>query len=764
MSLDKFDHAALQKSWKYIRDLNSVSRERLDQTALVSMNRSYTYRQMFRNWDRYAEVFSALGITGENHARLAVFDCGCVESSFAFYAANMTGASAAGYAPGYLSEKFPLDRAIKTEGITDLLINDVVINEKLLTHVLKLRKELGLRNIIVVRVPLDGDGMDPQLVKMSRQNYRRLKKMPGVAFMDDLMSAYEATPIRYGKEENDPQAFILHTSGTTKGISKPVPLSDYAVNIAAESMKQCPEFEQFKVGTVSLCTMVATSVYGFVNQLHGPLSFGCEVVVPPMSNTNPCFVKMISDYKVNVLFITPYYFEAWSKMPEELVPDFSTVNCVITGGAYLSAKARKRYMAFINAHGGNDPMFINGYGMSETCGACIIQTGDVEDDSIGFALPGVNIRIYDELEEKFYAVEDRHTGVLYINSDSISMGKIDDTTYFELEEIDGLPYICTNDVVQVNEDGSLACKGRANRYFVNNDGIKFNAGLIENLVAAQDGIEACAMVPWYDKILTHDTVPVLYVQTLERNQNDVETVRKALVEVFIGQKKAEETNLPMQCVITGQIPRNDNGKVDIYRITTGKVEGARHIIRPIRKDGVLQDIRLEFVPASNKSIMNGAVPEELEQVWKDIRMSVRDETVVNQAANSLSAKMMGPMANPFIAQQMEILKQTMDVLQNIHQQMVQAGAQIMQSAMSQYNGMLSGMTGAGGGAQFPYMGQPQPTSLAPQLPYMGQPQQMAQAPQFPFMTAYMPWGMAPAAPNAEAQEPEEHPEREEDDE
>ena len=163
-------------------------------------------------------------------------------------------------------------------------------------------------------------------------------------------------------------------------------------------------------------------------------------------------------------------------------------------------------------------------------------------------------------------------------------------------------------------------------------------------------------------------------------------------------------------------------------------------------------------------------------------MSVRADTVVNQAANSLSAKMMGPMANPFIAQQMEMLKQTMAVLQNIHQQMVQAGAQIMQSAMSQYNGMLSGMTGAGGGAQFPYMGQPQQMAQAPQFPYMGQSQQMAQAPrfpymgqnqptsqapqapQFPFMTAYMPWGMAPAAPNAEAQEPEEHPEREEDDE
>ena len=112
--------AAYQRSWKYIVDINSASKERLDRVALIDMERTYTYRQMFRNWEKYAEVFSALGITEANHSRLAIFDCSCIESSFAVYAANMTGSSIAGFTPAYLSEKFPLSKAIKEEGITDL--------------------------------------------------------------------------------------------------------------------------------------------------------------------------------------------------------------------------------------------------------------------------------------------------------------------------------------------------------------------------------------------------------------------------------------------------------------------------------------------------------------------------------------------------------------------------------------------------------------------------------------------------------------------
>lgn len=55
-----------QPCWSFIRELNSLSDERLDSIAIQDGYRQYTYRQMFRYWERYAEAFSAMNITGKS--------------------------------------------------------------------------------------------------------------------------------------------------------------------------------------------------------------------------------------------------------------------------------------------------------------------------------------------------------------------------------------------------------------------------------------------------------------------------------------------------------------------------------------------------------------------------------------------------------------------------------------------------------------------------------------------------------------------------
>ncbi|MBR3166058.1 MAG: AMP-binding protein, partial [Lachnospiraceae bacterium] len=82
-----------QKSWKMIKELNSFSDERLDKAALITGGRTFTYRQLFRQWERYAEVFSGAGITGRKHSRVGMVSTPSAESVFAFYGLNMTGAS-----------------------------------------------------------------------------------------------------------------------------------------------------------------------------------------------------------------------------------------------------------------------------------------------------------------------------------------------------------------------------------------------------------------------------------------------------------------------------------------------------------------------------------------------------------------------------------------------------------------------------------------------------------------------------------------------
>ena len=74
-----------QKCWSFIKELNSYSDERLDTVAIRDGYRKYTYRQMFRNWEHYAEAFSALDITDKNHSRVMLVGTMLTETIFALY-------------------------------------------------------------------------------------------------------------------------------------------------------------------------------------------------------------------------------------------------------------------------------------------------------------------------------------------------------------------------------------------------------------------------------------------------------------------------------------------------------------------------------------------------------------------------------------------------------------------------------------------------------------------------------------------------------
>ena len=61
-----------QKAWKFIVDANSQKMGQLNRVAINDGVNIYTYRMMFHQWDRYASVFSALGMTGKNNARVGM--------------------------------------------------------------------------------------------------------------------------------------------------------------------------------------------------------------------------------------------------------------------------------------------------------------------------------------------------------------------------------------------------------------------------------------------------------------------------------------------------------------------------------------------------------------------------------------------------------------------------------------------------------------------------------------------------------------------
>ena len=597
-----------QKSWKMIRELNSFSEEKLSSTALVSGTRKYTYRQMFRQWERYAEVFSALEITEDAQARAGVVSTPSLVSVFTFYGLNMTGASASMIPHMDITDMENLGKMILQEGITDLILVDNFLTPPLLHRILRHKAEWGIRNMILEHIPLGGPCGRRDLETQNRMNYRLLRQIPGVLFMEDLLEKYEAAPIRYGNEGSQNAALILHTSGTTGGIHKPIPLSDRAFNEAVVRMLRDDRFRELEGSAVCGLGIELASSYCTIDMMHLPLAFGGTVIALPMGQLDSAlFAKAVQYYGINVLFASDILIEAWMKIPA--APDLSNLSHVFLGGSYVSAESKQRYDAFLKKCGSNTGIAI-GYGISEAGASCILASPDRTDDAVGYPLPGVRVKLYNEEEDRFFTPEEGPgTGVLYLSTPSLSNGQIDNEVFFTLEEIDGEPWLNTYDLFRVNEDGSLACIGRMNRFFVNNDGIRFDAGLVETAVSSQPGIRACGLVPAYNKVI-HDTIPVLYVQTTTGERNQLETVRKALCNVFIRDNLISETNMPGQCVLAGSLPVTATGKIDVHRITIEGAKGRKLAVIPVRRGDKLENIRLVPAGMDGTPALSG-IPEEL---------------------------------------------------------------------------------------------------------------------------------------------------------
>ena len=591
-----------QKLWKFIKELNTFSEERLDSIALISDGVRISYREMFDAWDRYAGVFSALGITETDHSRAGFFSDRDSESVFSFYGLNMTGASVSMLHELDIMDRKRWDQMIIKEGITDLVLTDRKLTRSRLQYIWESRDRLGIRNVIVLHDPLN-----------ENSSFNRLKKIEGVLFMDELLDKYPDHDIDFGTEKPAEDAVIFHTSGTTMGIHKPVPISDRGFNESAARLLRDKRFDELE-NVVSILCLELCSAYGACDMLHLPLGYGGSVVLMPEGAGERKMLRAVRDYRVTILFAVKDLFELMEEVSPR--PDLSSLELVFLGGSYVSPDAKRRYCDFLKECGSKGSILV-GYGMTETAGAVTLADADCFTDSIGRPLSGVSVKIFDEDEEKYYELSDgERIGVLCVSSPSVSSGKLNGQSFFELTDIDGESYLNTYDLVEVSEDESLRIIGRMNKFFVNNEGIRFDAGLIETVVSSEPDVAACGLVPEYNKQL-HDTIPVLYIQFAQASGEDRGTgSKRALVEdmlfrIFVKENRIKDTNLPSMAVICKELPLNGTGKVDVHSIARGYVKGKRYTIKPVRKNGRLVNVRVVSWKHAGMFV-NGGVPEELE--------------------------------------------------------------------------------------------------------------------------------------------------------
>jgi len=599
-----------QAVWKCIKENILAEEEKLKAVAVIDCTRQYTYEQMFNEWDRYAKVFTALGMTGSNKSRVAIAGAIAAEPLFAFYGLNMTGATASMMSyPDFLPGG-DWKNSFKKEKITDLIITDAMVTPALWKELEATKEELGLKNILLLHSKMGGPTVGPAELIFNEFNYTALRKIPETVFLNELLSKYEDTEIEIGRYSAKHLAIITHTSGSTHGIRKPLPFYDNAVNSVACRFK--PAIHQLGKGegaNKSFRQLISFDYSSFLNfsLANSTISNGETVILTYFGFIHPKFIRAIDYYDADVVFTAGFMLDNWIERRDIDDIRFDSLNVFACGGSYISPEKLKKYNEFVKKHGFTREI-TRGYGMSETGGAQLFVPEGCNDDILGYPDPVEDFLVYDEKKKKYYTAKDHgHTGVMYVASDSRCCNELDGVQLFEFTEIDGRNFVCTNDMVYINEDGSFSYVGRADKYFVNNDGVKFESGIVEKQMSSQPEVSQCAIVPVLDKRI-NDTVPVLYVIPEDKSEGAPDSICKALKKVFIEDKLYAKSNLPSQFIIVDYIPVTPTGKIDIFKITRERLDGKAYNIIPHIEDKKLIDITLEVAEQLSSNV-GGTLPE-----------------------------------------------------------------------------------------------------------------------------------------------------------
>lgn len=516
--------------------------------ALAFYGNHITWKQFIHEVDCIAAALLSRGVKkGES---ITVFTPNIPQGVIAIYAINRIGAVA--------NMVHPLSSLQEIQHAIDLtesrFVFTVELNEELVSG----------RDVEVIRCKTGGYFPSNPVGTAMKIGYgiamkkygpaKEVRKItPWTAFLKEgekkLKSGF-VLPAEEGKAEDT--AVLMYTGGTT-GVSKAVMISNYALN--SISMQMLVEVGEGNTDVEDgfLALLPIFHAFGLAVGIHAPMISGMKVVLVPRFETKGCF-KQIK--KEHVIFIpgVPAMFERLFPMLQDY--DLSDVKLVVSGGDRVSNDLTDKYNKLLKKNNAK-VKFRAGYGLTESCGACILtpnEYGFLPNGCIGVPLGGVEICIT-EPGTTTPVAEGEEGELCYFGPGMM-------TGYYKNEEAskavmmkhdDGRVWLHTGDVVQ-KVDGLLCFRSRHKR-MVKVNGYNVYPSLIEDVFADHPLVAQCCAVATPYK---QDRRVKLFVVPAEGA--NAETIGAELIAY--AQDKMNRWSIPTKVEVIDALPLTKMNKVD----------------------------------------------------------------------------------------------------------------------------------------------------------------------------------------------------------
>ncbi|MBQ8063686.1 MAG: acyl--CoA ligase [Clostridia bacterium] len=516
-------------------------------TALVYLGKEISYKEFFRNVNKAASAFEALGVRKGD-----VVGCASVtipEMAYAMYGLSKIGATIMTLDPRLSADAMKL--FLKKSGASVMLLIDNFYE--------KLTEDLcdsDLKKLIII----SPDTSLPMTLKVLKQfKMPRPKVSENVKVIrwesfvktgsDKAENSYTAT---YG--ENDVAAITL-TGGTT-GMPKGVMLSNDGFNAVATSFENCGV--RYTRDQKFLNIIPSFASYGIVASLHMPLFLGVTDVIIPKFDQDKVGEYVKKYRPAHTLMVPAHYEKLMNSKEMQDGFDLSFFETAGSGGDTMNAGTEAKLNGFLKDHGSRFPLS-QGYGMSEvsSAGSCYCN-GNFRSLSVGYPLLTNTISIFEPgtSNELTYGEE----GEICMTGPQNMIGYLNDpeeTANVMIEHPDGQVWIHSGDIGYIDEDGFLFIKGRIKRMVTMFNGHKIFPAQIEGVISKHPAVRSCACVGADDLEHAQGENPIAFV-VLKEGENQA-AVLEELKAMYVAE--LDDLSRPVDTVFMEHFPREGMGKI-----------------------------------------------------------------------------------------------------------------------------------------------------------------------------------------------------------
>ena len=510
-----------------------------NRVAVDFLGRSTTYRQLWDQVQRAAEVLVQLGVRAGD--RVAIVLPNCTAHVVAFHAALRIGAVVVEHNPMYGVDSL-------RHQLADCGASVALVWTKVVPAVLEARGE-ALRTVVAVDLAADLPLMKRLALRLpvrAAREKRDLMSGPvpaGVPSWHRLVARTGLLPDVHPWPASSDTALIQYTGGTT-GTPKGAVLTHrnlFANVVQAKAWLGTRDGKDvfyavlpfFHAFGLTVCLAYGTSTAATLVVFP---SFDVDMVLATQRRRPATFMPAV-----------PPMLDRLAKGAERKGVDLTSIGHGISGAMALPADVARRWEELTGG------LVIEGYGMTETSPVALGNpfSSARRPGALGLAWPSTEIRVVDQ-EDPTREVPEGERGELLIRGPQVFAGywNLPDETAHQLLP-DG--WLRTGDVVQVEPDGFVVLVDRMKEMIVSG-GFKVYPSQVEDQLRTMPGIADVAVVG--EPSGTHGESVVAAVVLEEGARGiDLEAVR-----AWCGQRVAKYA-LPRRLVVLPDLPRSQVGKV-----------------------------------------------------------------------------------------------------------------------------------------------------------------------------------------------------------